>query len=79
MNSVGVPETHGSVSAICFIRQHSETVNSLIYLFLAVIAVMGALFAPDFLKSRNLFNVLLSRSPWASWGLGIHSSSLVAA
>jgi ribose transport system permease protein len=57
MNSVGIPEAHSSASTTQFFRRHSETIT--IYLFLAAIAVVGALFAPDFLKPRNLFNVFL--------------------
>ena len=57
MASTAAPESRGSAQVIRFLRQNTEIIT--IYLFLALIAVIGALFAPDFLKPRNLFNVLL--------------------
>jgi ribose transport system permease protein len=40
-----------------FFRQRPEILS--IYLILVVIAVVGAIFAPDFLKAQNLLNILL--------------------
>jgi len=57
MSSMAIPDSRDSPWLMRFLRQHSEIVT--IYIFLAAIAVIGALFAPGFLKTRNLFNVFL--------------------
>jgi ribose transport system permease protein len=51
------PEKNSIPPVQRFFRQRPEILS--IYLILVVIAVVGAIFAPDFLKAQNLLNILL--------------------
>jgi ribose transport system permease protein len=57
MSPVELPERRAAFSLGKVVRSHPEVVT--IYGLLAIIAATGAVFAPDFLKTQNLMNILL--------------------
>lgn len=57
MSQATFPESRGPLPIEKFLRAHVEVVT--IYALLVVIAAVGAVFAPHFLKTENLLNILL--------------------
>lgn len=57
MNRTASPTTPAASPVVRLVRSHTEVVT--IYALLVLIALLGAVFAPNFLKAENLLNILL--------------------